>query len=146
MSDLIKIVGDFPPGGPIPLFVERHGGGGIRINFMDTPHNRNMLTFLDEADAVRLRDGLNALLPPRIFVACEGGVVQGAVSDSPIAAEVIDYDTDGTDGDRLSAIPQFLHTEEQCGTADACVGGLNVLCAPEQVALIAAAIKEGGAK
>ncbi len=43
---------------------------------------------------------------PRVLVTCDGGLVQGIVSDVPILATVLDYDVEGADLERLRDVPQ----------------------------------------
>lgn len=58
---------------------------------------------------------------PRVVIACDGGLVQGVVSDVPIQATVIDYDTDGADADEITKVPQGEQGGDENGDARAIV-------------------------
>lgn len=45
-------------------------------------------------------------LKPRVVIAVEGGVMQSIVADAEISPVVLDYDVEGVDEDKLTAIPQ----------------------------------------
>lgn len=70
----------------------------------------------------------------KIVIACDGGLVQDVTANIPMEYAMVDYDVEGADTDRLTAIPQVdvIGTPKQDDVwAYAYIGNADVL--PERV-------------
>jgi hypothetical protein len=76
--------------------------------------------------------------PIRVLVNISGGLLQGASADVPIDLISVDYDTDGSDEERLVDVPQ-----SGGGTAEGIIGGIAVAVEPDWIDAVQAAAEEG---
>jgi len=80
---------------------------------------------LTEGDYLRMLNTLRAHeTTTKVVIACDGGLVQDVCANMPVEFAMIDYDNDGVEDDRLTAIPQDDGT-----TPEACAytGAADVL-------------------
>lgn len=127
------------------------------------PDNQTILDFQTQCavkDAMELLRGvglkaamLQALLKdselqgkipaPKIFLALEGGVVQGGVVDRAAEVYVIDYDIEGCDPDQIVSIPQDPVRGSAVTFAEAIVSSLSLDINPTSFVQLDRAIQRG---
>ena len=94
---------------------------------------------LTEGDYLRMLATLSAHeTTAKVIIACDGGLVQDVCASVPVEYAMIDYDVEGADEDRLTAIPQDDKTTVE---AYAYAGNADVL-PPERVQELFKAIIE----
>lgn len=92
----------------------------------------------DELDALLAEyEAAQAGKAPRLCIRLEGGVVQSVFADAPVDVLVIDYDTEGSDGEDLFPMPQEDGSIEPCFLNES---GADVL--PKEVERIYKAIAD----